>query len=71
LSNADFVSKYAKSEPFETPASLAIAEVAAAVSPREAMTRVAAARIALRRSQLRGLDMPLIYKSHWFPWGTP
>ena len=47
--------------PLETPASLAIAAVGAP-SPWEAMTRVAADRIAFRRSSLRGLAASPTYK---------
>ena len=46
-------------EPLETPASFAIVAVAAA-RPSEAMTRTAAAMMALRLSSLLGLAMLLV-----------
>jgi hypothetical protein len=55
------VPKYTNSEPLETPASLAIVAVAAP-SPWDAMTRVAADKIALRRFSLRALGMARLYK---------
>jgi hypothetical protein len=48
-----------KSDPFETPASWAIAAVAAP-SPSAAMTRIAAVMIAPRFSSLLGLAMRLV-----------